>query len=63
MATRESCRNVRDQSFHWIIIESQGYHPAAVRGYLLTISNSNYEEWRMESEADIDEFKFTTEDE
>ena len=41
---------------------AQGYHPAAVREYLLTILNSNYEEWRMENpEADIDEFKFTTE--
>ena len=40
----------------------QGYHPAVVREYLLTILNSNYEEWRMENpEADIDEFKFTTE--
>ena len=40
----------------------QGYHPTAVREYLLTILNSNYEEWRMENpEADIDEFKFTTE--
>lgn len=40
----------------------QGYHPAAVREYLLTILNSNYEEWRMENpEVDIDEFKFTTE--
>lgn len=40
----------------------QGYHPAAVREYLLTVLNSNYEEWRMENpEADIDEFKFTTE--
>ena len=40
----------------------QGYHPAAVREFLLTILNSNYEEWRMENpEADIDEFKFTTE--
>ena len=40
----------------------QGYHPATVREYLLTILNSNYEEWRMENpEADIDEFKFTTE--
>ena len=39
-----------------------GYHPAAVREYLLTILNSNYEEWRSENpEADIDEFNFTTE--
>ncbi len=41
---------------------NQGYHPAAVREYLLTILNSNFEEWRMEHpEAPIDEFDFTTE--
>lgn len=40
----------------------KGYHPQAVREYLLTILNSNFEEWRMEhQDADIDEFKFTTE--
>ena len=41
---------------------SQGYHPAAVREYLLTILNSNYEEWRAENpDASSDEFVFTTE--
>lgn len=41
---------------------NQGYHPAAVREYLLTILNSNFEEWRMENpDADIDQFPFTTE--
>ena len=39
-----------------------GYHPAAVREYLLTILNSNFEEWRSENpDASIDEFEFTTE--
>ena len=39
-----------------------GYHTAAVREYLLTILNSNFEEWRDEhQDADIDEFTFTTE--
>ena len=39
-----------------------GYHPEAVREYLLTILNSNFEEWRIANpEADIDEFRFTTE--
>lgn len=39
-----------------------GYHPATVREYLLTILNSNFEEWRDEhQDADIDEFTFTTE--
>lgn len=41
---------------------SQGYHPACVREYLLTILNSNFEEWRIENpDADITEFEFTTE--
>lgn len=41
---------------------SQGYHPAAVREYLLTILNSNYEEWRAEHpDSSVDEFPFTTE--
>lgn len=41
---------------------NQGYHPAAVREYLLTILNSNFEEWRMANpDADIEEFEFTTE--
>ncbi|MGN0733300.1 MAG: glutamate--tRNA ligase [Emergencia sp.] len=40
---------------------NQGYHPAAVREYLLTILNSNFEEWRMVNpDAPIDEFEFTT---
>ena len=40
----------------------KGYHPEAVREYLLTILNSNFEEWRKENQdADIDEFQFTTE--
>ncbi len=39
-----------------------GYHPAAVREYLLTILNSNYEEWRMENpDSPIEEFEFTLE--
>ncbi|MBQ9272203.1 MAG: glutamate--tRNA ligase [Mogibacterium sp.] len=40
----------------------EGYHPAAVREYLLTILNSNYEEWRIENpEAPAEDFQFTTE--
>ena len=37
-----------------------GYHPAAVREYLLTIQNSNFEEWRIENpQAGIDDFEFS----
>ena len=40
----------------------EGYHPAAVREYLLTILNSNYEEWRMENpDAPAEDFRFSTE--
>ena len=39
-----------------------GYHPSAVREYLLTILNSNFEEWRIENpDSDMDEFNFTLE--
>ncbi|MDF2948733.1 MAG: glutamyl-tRNA synthetase [Sedimentibacter sp.] len=39
-----------------------GYHPAAVREYLLTILNSNYEEWRIQNpESSTDDFEFTLE--
>ncbi|MCF0144233.1 MAG: glutamate--tRNA ligase, partial [Firmicutes bacterium] len=41
---------------------NEGYHPQAVKEYLLTILNSNFEEWRMANpDADINEFEFTTE--
>lgn len=40
----------------------EGYHPQAVKEYLLTILNSNFEEWRIANpDASIDEFRFTTE--
>lgn len=42
--------------------KSEGYHPEAVREYLLTILNSNYEEWRAANpSASIEEFNFTAE--
>ena len=40
----------------------EGYHPQAVKEYLLTILNSNFEEWRMANpDSDINEFQFSTE--
>jgi len=37
-----------------------GYHPAAVREYLMTILNSNFEEWRIQNpDSSIDDFPFT----
>ena len=41
---------------------SEGYHPKAVREYLLTILNSNYEEWRMENpDVPQEAFEFSVE--
>ena len=41
---------------------ADGYHPLAVEEYLLTIINSNYEEWRMSNpDADNASFTVTTE--
>ncbi len=40
----------------------KGYHPASVKEYLLTVLNSDFEEWRIANpEADIDDFQFSTE--
>lgn len=40
----------------------EGYHPAAVKEYLMTILNSDFEEWRASNpDSSIDEFTFTTE--
>lgn len=39
-----------------------GYHPAAVREYLMTILNSDFEEWRQANpDKGIEEFPFSTE--
>ena len=39
-----------------------GYHPSAVREYLLTILNSNYEEWRIANpDSPSEDFEFTLE--
>lgn len=40
----------------------EGYHPAAVKEYLMTILNSDFEEWRLANpDAPMEDFKFTTE--
>lgn len=40
----------------------QGYFPLAVREYLMTLMNSNFEEWRIENpQLPIEDFNFTLE--
>jgi len=42
--------------------KEQGYHPLAIREYLLTLLNSNFEEWRLANpEVSCDAFNFTVE--
>lgn len=41
--------------------KQEGYHPQAVREYLITILNSNFEEWRIANpDLPIEDFVFTT---
>ncbi len=41
--------------------KAEGYLPGAVWEYMMTVLNSNYEEWRKENpEANVREFEFTT---
>jgi len=41
--------------------KEQGYPAASVREYVMTLLNSNFEEWRMQNPtAPLDDFKFTT---
>ncbi|MDD5922129.1 MAG: glutamate--tRNA ligase [Eubacteriales bacterium] len=52
----------KDPELSLTYYRNEGYHPLAVREYLLTILNSNFEEWRTANpDADADEFQFTTE--
>lgn len=52
----------KDPELSLTYYRDQGYHPQAVREYLLTILNSNFEEWRIANpDAPVDEFPFTTE--
>ena len=40
---------------------SQGYPVSSVREYVMTLLNSNYEEWRLQNpKAPLEDFKFTT---
>jgi len=50
----------KDPELSLTYYRDQGYHPDAVREYLLTILNSNFEEWRdANPDAPVDDFAFT----
>lgn len=51
----------KDPELSLTYYRDQGYHPDAVREYLLTILNSNFEEWRLANpDSPVDDFTFTT---
>ncbi len=60
--TKRKLSKRKDPELSLNYYRSEGYHPDAVREYLLTILNSNFEEWRIANpDADWETFRFTTE--
>ena len=59
--TKRKLSKRKDPELSLDYYQSQGYHPVAVREYLMTILNSNYEEWRAANpENPISDFPFST---
>lgn len=51
----------KDPELSLTYYRSMGYHPEAVREYLLTILNSDFEEWRGENpNSPLEDFQFST---
>ncbi len=60
--TKRKLSKRKDPELSLNYYRSEGYHPKAVREYLMTILNSNYEEWRMANpDAPIEDFPFSVE--
>jgi len=59
--TKRKLSKRKDPELSLEYYKSDGYHPKAISEYLMTIINSNFEEWRTENpSASIDEFIMTT---
>lgn len=59
--TKRKLSKRKDPELSLNYYRSLGYHPLAVREYLLTILNSNFEEWRAANpDLPAEEFPFTT---
>ncbi len=60
--TRRKLSKRKDPELSLDFYRKEGYHRDAVREYLLTILNSNFEEWRIANpDASADDFAFTIE--
>jgi glutamyl-tRNA synthetase len=60
--TKRKLSKRKDPELSLSYYTSEGYHPRAIEEYLLTIINSDFEEWRAENpEAPTSDFTMTTE--
>ena len=58
--TRRKLSKRKDPEASLNYYREQGYHPEAVRTYMMTLLNSNFEEWLLKfPDAPIDEFKYS----
>lgn len=59
--TKRKLSKRKDPELSLEYYKKEGYHPEAVREYLMTILNSNFEEWRIANpQLPIDVFEFST---
>ncbi|MBR2023671.1 MAG: glutamate--tRNA ligase [Clostridia bacterium] len=58
--TRRKLSKRKDPEASLNFYREQGYHPEAVRTYMLTLLNSNFEEWLLKCpDKPLDEFKYS----
>ena len=58
--TRRKLSKRKDPEASLVFYREQGYHPLAVKTYLMTLLNSNFEEWKLKfPDKPIDEFKYS----
>ena len=58
--TRRKLSKRKDPEASLTFYREQGYHPTAVRTYMLTLLNSNFEEWLLKfPDKPLDEFKYS----
>ncbi len=57
--TRRKLSKRKDPEASLTFYREEGYHPTAVRTYMMTLLNSNFEEWMLKNpDADLTEFKY-----
>ena len=60
--TRRKLSKRKDPELSLEFYRMEGYYPRAVKVYMLTLLNSNFEEWYLKNpDAPLEEFKFTVE--